>query len=113
MIAMRLCGDGMDDARDPLAVRSLYASASPEEQRAIEVVAEQVGRQPIRRNGTLEWEPLLDPDVVTETMLARADRFDDRAAAALRDLIRSRNAYASLAASARQLVEASIGSVAA
>ncbi len=93
---------------DPLEVQALYHAADPNDQRLLEVAAEAVGRQPVRRDGGLVWEPLLPADTITETMLARADRVDAAAAASIRALQRIRNTYESVAGSARAMVNESL-----
>ena len=73
---------------DPLEVEILYADASDEERRIIEVAAEAIGRQPIRQGTQIIWAPLIPPDRIDAVKEARIERTNPDGVAALKDLQR-------------------------
>jgi hypothetical protein len=95
---------------DPLEIAALYAGAEPDDQRLIEVVAETLGNQPVRRDGRLFFEALLPRETITATLIARAEKIDAAGAAQVRDLQRIQNAFIALVGVAKQMLSASLPS---
>lgn len=92
---------------DPLEIEILYADASDTERRIIEVAAESIGRQPVKRGDVISWEPLIPSARVAAVMEARIASANPPCTAALRDLERIRNTYDFLAGSAKALLKES------
>jgi hypothetical protein len=98
-------------AFDPLEVEILYAGGTDDERHVIEVCAEQLGRQPRRRaDGQVTWEPIIAPERIAESVLARVERLDAEGARAIRDLEAIRNCYAGLVGTARTLINEALPS---
>lgn len=73
--------------RTPLEIATFYSSATDEERLVMEAAAASVGRMPMKAaNGAMTWEPLLPPESVTESILARATAKNPQAAVKLREL---------------------------
>jgi hypothetical protein len=90
---------------DPLEVEMLYSNATDAERRVIEAAATAVGRQPVRRDDRVIWEPLLSTDRMSEAIATRAERANPDGAAQLRDLQQVRSAYEAVAAAAKQILQ--------
>jgi hypothetical protein len=59
--------------RTPEEIGVFYNAASPEEKIAMEEAARTVGRIPRKlADGGLEWQPLLHPDTINDSIMARA-----------------------------------------
>ena len=93
---------------DPSESAALYHNSPAEDQKCMEVASQQAGRLPVRRGDAVAWERLLDPETVTAKIMERAEQYDAAGARQLADLVRIRNAFASLAASATSLVNQSL-----
>lgn len=93
---------------EPLDIAALYYPSPAEDQKCMELAAQQTGRLPVKRGDVVMWERLLDPDIVTNTIMQRAAEHDAAGARQLADLVRIPNTFASLASSAITLIEASL-----
>jgi hypothetical protein len=70
----------------PSDIAIFYNSASEDERRAMEAASASVGRVPMKTSSGLEWKTLLDPDMVSESILARAEQTNPTAAQKVREL---------------------------
>jgi hypothetical protein len=89
---------------DAIENMGLYSNATDAEKRVIEAAVAALGRQPVRRNGSLTWQPLLDPELINASILARAERSVPDVADQLRTLQRIRNLFDTLAGEAKSLL---------
>lgn len=93
----------------PRDVAVVYGSATDDERQLMEAASALVGRQPTKTpEGGIVWAPLLEPDVVAETVLARASAANPEAASRLRELADVREMTATVAACALSEVKALI-----
>ncbi|MGE0361465.1 MAG: hypothetical protein AB7H93_12140 [Vicinamibacterales bacterium] len=93
----------------PREVAVVYGSATDDERQLMEAANALVGRQPTKtpEGGTI-WAPLLDPDIVAETVLARAETAQPEAASRMRELAGVREMTATVASVALAEVKAQI-----
>jgi hypothetical protein len=89
---------------DPLEVEMLYSGATDTERRLIEATATTVGRQPVRRDDRIVWEPLISNDRMSEAIATRAERANPDGAAQLRDLQQVRGTYETIASAAKGIL---------
>jgi len=64
----------------------LYNSATSDEKREIEAASLALGRLPMKGPSGLEWKTLLDPAVIEEATLARAEVSNPDVAQRIREL---------------------------
>ncbi len=82
----------------PDEVAICYGSASDDEKLLMEAASSLIGRVPTKtREKGIVWTPLLDPDAVTATAMARAEAAQPAAAERLRELAEVRAMTASVA----------------
>lgn len=74
-----------------------YGSASDQERRIMETASASVGRVPTKTASGLVWQPLLNPESVQESIMARAQAEKPAAVDRLRELQEIRAATATLA----------------
>jgi len=72
--------------RTPQEIAVFYGSASDEERLVMEVAAASVGRVPMKGPNGLEWQPLLNPETVNESVIARATARNPTGAKKLEEL---------------------------
>jgi hypothetical protein len=70
----------------PADVQVFYGSASPSERLEMESANAMIGRVPLKGPNGLEWKRLLDPAMVAEAQLARAEQTNPAAAEKVREL---------------------------
>src|SRR5207253_190600 len=56
----------------PQEIATFYNAATDEERLVMEAASASVGRIPVKSGNGLTWEPLIAPDVVHDSVLARA-----------------------------------------
>jgi hypothetical protein len=91
--------------RTPDEVAVLYNSASDGERQVMEAAAASVGRVPMKVGNGLEWKPLLDPEMVNETVLARVAAKNPEGVAKLQELVEIRAMHVTFAGNAAAEVE--------
>ena len=64
----------------------LYNSASEIERREMEAASASIGRVPLKTETGLKWTTLVDPEMVAEAILARAETTNPAAAQHVREL---------------------------
>ena len=64
----------------------LYNSASEIERREMEAASASIGRVPLKTDAGVKWTTLLDPEMVAEAILARAEQTNPPAAQRVREL---------------------------
>lgn len=72
--------------KTPLEIATFYGSATDEERVLMEAAAASVGRIPMKGPNGLEWQPLLQPESVNESVIARATAKNPAGVAKLREL---------------------------
>jgi hypothetical protein len=72
--------------RSPMEIATFYNSATDEERLVMEAAAASVGRVPLKSAKGLEWQPLLDPESVNESIVARATARNPQGARKLAEL---------------------------
>ena len=82
-----------------------YNSASDGERQVMEAAAASVGRVPMKVGNGLEWKPLLDPDIVNETVLARVAAKNPEGVAKLQELAEIRAMHVTFTGNAAAEVE--------
>jgi hypothetical protein len=70
----------------PADVQVFYGSASPSERLEMESANAMIGRVPLKGPNGLEWKTLLDPAMVAEAQLSRAEQTNPAAAEKVREL---------------------------
>jgi hypothetical protein len=70
----------------PQDISVFYLSASESERREMEAASASVGRVPMLTPNGKVWRTLLDPEMVTEAVLARAEKTNPVAAQKVREL---------------------------
>ena len=63
-----------------------YNSATGPERRAMEAASASVGRVPMKTGNGLEWKTLLDPEMVNDAIMTRAEATNPTAAQQVREL---------------------------
>jgi len=93
----------------PREIAVVYGSATDAERQLMEAASALVGRQPTKTpEGGTVWAPLLDPDIVAATVLARAETAQPEAASRMRELADVREMTATVASCALAEVKAQI-----
>jgi hypothetical protein len=90
---------------DSLEAEILYADATDEERRIIEVAAEAIGRQPVKRGDKITWEPIIAAERIEAVKEARIAAANPEGMAALNDLQRIKNTYDFIAGGAKGLIQ--------
>jgi hypothetical protein len=75
----------------PQEIAVFYGAATDAERRAMEAASAAVGRVPLKSANGLEWKTLLDPDVVAESVMARAAATNPDLAQQVQDLTEIRD----------------------
>lgn len=70
----------------PSDIAVFYNSASETERREMEAASASIGRVPMKAESGLKWLTLLDPEMVNEAIVARAEVTNPTAAAKVREL---------------------------
>jgi len=70
----------------PQEVAIFYDKATDAERLEMEAASTAVGRVPLKSSNGLQWTPLLDPAMVSEAILARAENTNPEAAQKVREL---------------------------
>lgn len=97
--------------RTPLEIGVFYNSATDDEKLVLEEAARSVGRIPTKRpDGSLTWTPLLAPETLNESIIARATAANPQGATQLRELAEIRAMHASVANIAAAEVKEALGS---
>lgn len=91
--------DGFDQVERGL----LYATASPRQKRAMELAAEH-HMVAVKRNGSVAWEPLVDPEAIQRQRDAQLRDLDPAITASVRRLERRRGVLKGLGSAARSLI---------
>jgi hypothetical protein len=91
--------------RTPEEVAMFYNSASDGERQVMEAAAASVGRVPMKVGNGQEWKPLLDPEIVNETVLARVAAKNPEGVAKLQELAEIRAMHVTFAGNAAAEVE--------
>jgi superfamily I DNA/RNA helicase len=70
----------------PQELAVFYNSATEPERRAMEAASAAVGRVPMKTANGLEWKTLLEPEMVNDAIMARAEATNPTAAQKVREL---------------------------
>jgi hypothetical protein len=88
---------GLLQKHTPQEIAVFYGSATDEERLVMEAAAHSVGRVPIKTASGLEWAPLLNPETVSESIIARATATNPQGAKKLQELTEIRSMHVSVA----------------
>jgi hypothetical protein len=88
---------GLLQKHTPDEVSVFYGSATDEERQLMEQCAASVGRVPVKSENGLEWKPLLNPESVNESVIARATAKNPAGAKKLEELTEIRAMHVSVA----------------
>jgi hypothetical protein len=86
--------------KSPQEIATFYGSATDEERLLMEAAAASVGRIPMKTGNGLEWKPLLEPETVNESIIARATAKNPAGAAKLAELSEIRDMHVTVAGNA-------------
>lgn len=96
--------------RTPQEIATFYSSASDEERLALEAAAASVGRIPMKGSDGLTWQPLLNPETVNDSIIARATARNPEGAQKLEELSEIRSMHVTIAGvAASEIKEALTG----
>lgn len=91
----------------PEDIATFYQSATDDERRLMEAAAEAVGRVPMKTENGRQWKPLLDPEMVNESIIGRAMAQNPGGATRLEELTEIRAMHVTVA----RLAEAEVREV--
>ena len=94
--------------RTPQEIATFYSSATDEERLVMEAAAASVGRIPMKSANGLEWQPLLQPETVNESVIARAMAKNPAGAKKLEELNEIRAMHVTVAGIATAEVRAAL-----
>jgi hypothetical protein len=83
--------------RTPQEIAMFYNSATDDERRVMEAAAASVGRVPMKTEHGLEWQPLLDPETVHDSIMHRASVTNPDGAKKLQELTEIRAMHVTVA----------------
>ena len=95
--------------KTPQEIATFYGSASDEERLVMEAAAASVGRVPLKGPNGLEWQPLLDPETVNESIVARATARNPEGAKKLAELAEIRALQVGVAGVAMSEIREALG----
>jgi hypothetical protein len=82
----------------PSDIAIFYNSATESERRAMEAASSRIGRVPLKTNQGVVWTTLLEPEMVSESILSRAEATNPTAAQQVRELSEIRAMQVTVAA---------------
>jgi hypothetical protein len=98
--------------KTPQEIAVLYNSATDDRRLLMEVASASVGDIPRKAaDGGMEWKPLLDPETVNESVMARAAQKNPQAVAKLNELAEIRAMHVTVAGHAVAEIREALGGV--
>ena len=93
----------------PQEIATFYNAATDEERLVMEAASASVGRIPVKSGNGLTWEPLIAPDVVYDSVLARATTKNPAGVAKYNELSEIRAMHVTVANHAEQEIKEGLG----